>query len=250
MTKHSRPVHISGLTATLIALLVLGACQVRQEVQINRNGSGKVDFSISLAPYFTEVVDQLQQVAPPEEGEELEAENIFQVEQLRKDFAANEEVSLEALSNPNPQELHGTISFESIERALTQQKRELESGELFSFTRDGERATLDVLVNYATFRQLLEANPSFNSPLMENFGPPANRGLSDGEYLDMMEYALGPESRKGIKESELHLRVNVEGRIVSHKGGSLVDENTILFRVPLLDLLILDEALRYSVSFE
>jgi hypothetical protein len=234
----------------LIALLY-GSCQVGQEVHINKDGSGRVEFDIQLAPYFTEVADQLQKIVPPEEGEEIaEGQNIFRVEQLRSDFAEKEEVQLEELSSPNPQELHGLFRFTSIERALTREKKELESGELFSFSQSGGVSTLRVLVNYETFDALLDANPSFNTPLMENFGPPANRGLSEKEYLDMMEYALGKESRRGIKESVLKLSVEVDGTITSHEGGTLESDRRVVFRVPLLDILILDEAVELAVSFK
>jgi hypothetical protein len=240
----------AALGAALLILLVSTSCQVRQEVQIAKDGSGSVEFDIELASYFTEVVDQLEQVAPAGEGEEMPEEgNIFQVEKLRADFAAREEVTLESLSNPSPQKLRGTLSFESIERALTKEQEELGSGELFSFERSGGVSTLRVLVNYETFSRLLDENPSFNSPLMENFGPMANRGLNEAEYLDMMEYALGPESRRGIKESEMRLTVQVEGTIVSHQGGTRKNGRTVVFEIPLLDLLILDEPVERAVSF-
>ena len=96
----------------------------------------------------------------------------------------------------------------------------------------------------------MTANPSMDSPLMQSFGPLANKGLTDSDYLDMMQFALGDESRAGIKNSYLVLDVNVDGVITDQQGGTLLDADTVEFKIPLLRVLILDKPQAFSVSFK
>ena len=121
--------------------------------------------------------------------------------------------------------------------------------EIFSFTTIDNINTVLVEINYETVEQFLLANPSMNSPLMESFGPLANRGLNNEDYLDMMQFALGDESRVGIQESYLVMDINVDGKIISQSGGTKVDQDTVRFKIPLLRILLLDEPESFSVSF-
>ena len=120
---------------------------------------------------------------------------------------------------------------------------------LIELKRRGGVTELRVMINRETVEMFLAENPSLNNPLVENYGPAANEGISDAEYLEMMEYALGTESRRGIQESTVNLRVRVEGRILDQKGGRIINKRTAVFRIPLLPLLILREPMEYSLRY-
>lgn len=221
---------------------------MKQDIVLNTDGSGNVSFEIKLAPYFTEVISQLSELAPSENQNKLTEGQFFDVDKIREDFSKRSGVILESVESPSPEVLKGSFLFSDINTAVTDGGKTRNPG-IFSFTNNGGTAFLSVKVNYETMEQLLNENLSLNNPLMENFGPLANRDLSKSDYLDMMEYMLGPESRQGIKDSYIDITVKVNGKIITQKGGSLKGNDAVEFRIPLIKILVLEEPLEYSVFF-
>jgi hypothetical protein len=223
---------------------------MKQDIYIDRSGTGTVDFNIELAPYLTDVISQVETVLQPDKPARDADKSFFDIEEIRKDLDGKEGVTVKKLVNPTPNRLSGTLSFESINKLLQNVKEDSPGSRMIRYEAKGNRSVLKVEINRNTVLPLLEENPAFNNPLVENFGPATTEGLSDKDYLDMMEFALGTESRKGIQESALNLTVRVEGRILEQKGGRLLDPSTVAYRIPLLSVLMLKEPLEYSIIYE
>lgn len=233
-----------------VGLLLLSAasCTMKQDIYIEDSGSGKVIFDIELASYLTEVIEQLEMVLQSDKPLREPGKPFFDTEAITMDFEKRENVNLLGLETPTANKLSGTVGFDDINNLF--QDEESPGSRLIHFEKKGNRSELKVTINRDTVVTLLSENPSFDNPLVENFGPAATEGISDEDYLDMMEFALGTESRKGIQESALNLTVHVEGRILEQTGGQLIDNSTVLYSVPLLSVLILDNALEYSLIYE
>ncbi len=233
---------------TLIVIFNFQSCTLKQTLNINKEAAGDISFELTLAPFFLEVADQLSELFPGDNEIPDNSQGLFEIEKIREDFSKNNGSSIKKLENPSSNILQGTLLFDDIRTALNG------SGsnnilEIFSFTTKNNINTVSVEINYETVEQFLMANPSMNSPLMESFGPLANRGLNKEDYLDMMQFALGDESRVGIRESYLIMDINVDGKIISQSGGTKVDQDTVRFKIPLLRILLLDEPESFSVSF-
>ena len=228
------------------------SCSLKQTLYIDRNGAGSVSFNLELAPYFVDVTEQLSELFPENSSEAKQNTNkngLFNLDKIKKDFSKSKGTVVEELDSPSSNILKGKFTFTDISTALNSGA----SGniiDIFKFSSAGDLSTLSVMLNYNTVEKFLAANPSMDSPLMQSFGPLANKGLTDTDYLDMMQFALGDESREGIKDSYLILDVNVDGVITAQEGGIIIDTDTIRFKIPLLRILILDEPQLFSVSFK
>lgn len=225
------------------------SCTLKQTLNINKEAAGDIRFELTLAPFFIEVAEQLSELFPGENEISDSSNGIFDIVKIREDFSKSSGSTLQKLESPYSNILQGTLVFDDIRTALNG------SGsnkilEIFSFTTNNNINTLSVDLNYKSVEQFLSANPSMNTPLMESFGPMANRGLNDEDYLDMMQFALGNESRKGIHDSYLIIDINVDGKIISQSGGIIIDQDTVRFKIPLLRILLLDEPEFFSVSFD
>ena len=236
------------LFSFLMVFSLFQSCTLKQTLNINKEGSGDISFELTLAPFFVEVAEQLSELFPEDSEIPDDSHGLFDIEKIREDFSKSSGSILQKLENPSNNILQGTLLFDDIRTALNGfgSNKILD---IFSFDTKDTIYTLSVKINYETVEQFLTANPSMNSPLMESFGPMANEGLTDDDYLDMMQYALGDESRLGIQESFLLMDINVEGKIISQSGGTLMDEDTVRFKIPLLKILLLDEPESFSVSF-
>jgi hypothetical protein len=94
----------------------------------------------------------------------------------------------------------------------------------------------------------LEFLPFLKNPLFEGLAPQEGDDMTESEYLEMIELALGEEGAKKLKTSTIETRVAVKGTLVSQKGGS-VSGGAVTYRIPLLRVLLLDKPLDYSILF-
>lgn len=241
---------INQLAPLALGLLLLSAasCTMKQDIYIEETGSGKVVFDIELAGYLTEVIEQLEMVLQSDKPLREPGKPFFDTEAITMDFEKRENVDLLELETPTANKLTGSAGFEDINHLF--QDEGSPGSRLIQFETVENRSELKVILNRDTVVALLSENPSFDNPLVANFGPAATKGLSETDYLDMMEFALGTESRQGIQESALNLTVHVEGRILEQTGGELLDNSTVRYSVPLLSVLILDNPLEYSLIYE
>ncbi|MCK5673738.1 MAG: hypothetical protein KAH95_10185 [Spirochaetales bacterium] len=236
------------ISSILFLIFNFQSCTLKQTLNINAEGSGDIDFELILAPFFVEVALQLSELFPDEGANPINSQSLFEIEKIREDFSETRGSTLQKLENPSSNILQGTLLFDDIRTALNGSGKN-NIMDIFSFSSKNNIHTLSVKINYTTVEQFLLANPSMDSPLMKSFGPLANQGLKDEDYLEMMQYALGDESRVGIQESYLLFDVNVDGKIISQSGGTKLDLDTVRFKIPLLRILLLDEPEYFSVSF-
>lgn len=260
-----KPSTVSFTAAVFLAVLLSASCTADQEVNLNSSGGGRIVFEVALAPYLTEVIDQLtmffsfNEESFSEESSDGEFSNgelpspgddsFFDLAAIEEDFRSRDGVNLIRLESPNPNRLEGEFTFSDINLLMQDVKRNSAESRLIRLQRRRDFTELRVLITRETVAALLAENPSLNNPLVENYGPAANEGLSDTEYLEMMEYALGEESRRGIQESAVNLVIRVEGRILTQQGGRLINDRTVRFRIPLLPFLILREPMEYSLQY-
>ncbi len=65
----------------------------------------------------------------------------------------------------------------------------------------------------------------------------------------MITFTLGADGPALLKKSFIDLVIKPEGEIVSQTGGTVAN-GAVIFRIPLLRLLVLDKPLDYSVDLE
>ena len=212
---------------------------------INSDGSGEGDFRFEIQPFFMETVEDMSDFI---EDAPAIADDIFGSEQLREDFTKNPHLELVELSLPVPEILIGELVFDDLKAVIEQEPQLLEQGVIDFAKQDGvyfirvhlDRNNIDPV--YAMFH--LDQNP-----LIEMFGPHANEDTSEEEYLEMMEFVLGEPGPPAIIESAIELEIRVTGRIIAQLGG-IREGNTVIFRLPLIRALLLDQPIDYAISFE
>lgn len=239
-------------TGILLAFLgifnMFFGCQMKQEVRIDRTGRGSLTFSTELEDYLVTVIRQLQEFTG--DASQVDSDNLVDVDVVEKEFDQRAGLELVHLSSEDSRRWGGKIEFSRIDDAFVSENFSENALKIFRFYQGKEESHLRVVITPDTVRAFLEENPSLDNPIVENFGPLANEGLTNEDYLEMMEYALGVESRVGIKNSAFELVIKPEGKIVEQVGGELLDDSTVRFSIPLLSILVLDEPLIYSLRFE
>lgn len=245
MTMKNNPMLLS---MAVLLTIVFSACTMKQEIYIDQAGTGSVSIDVNLADYLTEVISQVQVLVDPENPRPADAP-FFDIEAISDDFARREGVHLNTIESPSDSSLSGSFDFDDVNALYQKVDRDSAESRLINLDTSGEIKEFKVNITRETIRALLEENPSMNNPLVVNFGPTANEGVSENDYLDMMGFALGAESRQGIIDSNLSLSVVVDGSIVDQQGGVLINESTVEFDIPLLPVLLLNSPLEYSLRY-
>ncbi len=231
------------ITFFIPALLIPVSCSMRQKIFMEIDGSGTADIRIEVSKVFSDYIKDLAEVTGT-----LMEDGIFNIEEIEKELAANEKIELKRIQTPGPDTLEMTIAFPGIEELFSNQTG-LEEAGVLSFSSEGGKYNLRIHIDRSNFTQIYEAFPMLKNPFFEGFGPQEGDTISEEEYLELIELAMGEEGAVALKASFLELHVKVKGRLIWQSGGTL-DKDGVVFRIPLIRLALLNKSLDYSVSFK
>jgi len=234
---------LAVLAAALAGLSALAGCAVNQRVALEADGSGTAVVRIRLEKILLDYLQDLSEVsgtAPKEKG------RIFDVEDIRKGFASRQEVTLTRIASPSPERLEMELAFRSIEKLFAAPEK---PQTILTLKKAAEDTTLRAHLDRKNFSQLLELAPFLKNPLFEGLGPQENDDATEAEYLELIDLALGEGGSAALKSSVIETTIAVRGKIISQSGGTPI-AGGVVFRIPLLRVLLLDKPLDYSLTFK
>jgi len=227
-------------------LLFISACSMVNQAIVKTDGSGEVSFDVLVRPFLVDTMKEMAALT----GEEntLPEGRLFDITQIRKDFSEKETVVLEEVRTPKPEQLQGNFSFDNI-GVLFQKEKELTEAGIIKVMKNSSQTVLTFHLDKSNFAQIANLFPIVESPLFEMFGPQEGEEITEEEYYEMIALAFGEKGAEGLKDSKIELRVQVKGEVVKQFGG-VVEGNTVIFSIPLIKLLLLNEPLDYSIVFK
>lgn len=235
------------IVAVAAVALALGAsgCSVRQDVTLAADGSGEAALSIALHPIMIEYMNDLTIAMTGVEAEYA----IFDLEQLATSFAERDGVELTSLSRPARGALDLTVAFADVNEVFA---REAGSGVL-TLERDGGAYLLTVRLDREAVRRFLEFAPEESMTTAQYLLPPEDGSVSHVEYRDELawaleEYADRDAVERVLDEAMIEVRITPEGRILDQRGGRIGGES-VVFTIPVLEVLTLGRERVYSVRF-
>lgn len=225
-------------------LLFLSSCTVTQEVFLDSDGGGTYSGDIQVSRVFADYLGELASLSMQSSEEFI----LFDTDKITADMEKDKSsVSVTDIAAGEDNTLHLELEFNSIE-GLLQSEEAQESGIIrFEELANGQK-TVHIRLNRDNYSHLNSLFSEEQSLVMDTFGPEENEGLSEEDYLEMMSFALGEEGPELIRASTIETRVTVGGTIIEQKGGRR-ESDTVIFRIPLIRILLLDQALNYSLTF-
>lgn len=229
----------------IILLGVFSACTMKQEATLNVDGSGAVSFNFEIEPFF---VDTLREMAELTGDQSMPEGEVYNIPQIKKDFAENDSVVLRDITSPQKEKLKGFFTFSNIETVFMDQKKLTEAG-IITLTQQRGNTILQMTLTKQNYKQVSDLFPIIDTPLFDMFGPQEGENITEDEYYGMVELAFGEEGARGLRRSYIELKVNVKGKILSQQGG-IIRDGSVIFKIPLIKILLLNEPLKYSVVFQ
>lgn len=241
---------VSYSLLALMAGLFLAACGARVDILMGAAGSAEIEFQTTGKE---DLFRNLRRKAAAFSGEELSEGDILSEAAIREGFRGREDLKLLTLSKTDAVSVKGKVSVARLEGLALD--AEGETTPFFRFSRSEGLSTLSFRVDRSNAARLPELLPGLDPGLLDLLGPPAifDDDLSVEEYRMNLQPFLGRANMPALDDSSFELRVLPPGkppaRITAHAGGKLED-GRLLVRLPLLELLVLEKPVEFSLSWK
>ncbi len=236
------------LAVLTVLSAVLTSCSVYQEIQLDSSGSGQMTGRVLLDDFYLATLRDLTDLSSPAENGRSPMEPDSIAGELRKN-----PLFLNVLvTAAGPGLYQGGLEFHDIEELF--HTPEGVSGSVAAFQKGSGSSTLTIRINRENFQELFRLFPVLQDPGFQYFLP--EESITRQEYKEMLLF-LFEDSFQGSEEeletriemSSLNLIIVTSGSILSQQGGTLEGEKRWKVEVPLLDLLLHEKELYYSVTF-
>ncbi|MFP4376335.1 MAG: hypothetical protein ACLFP4_04765 [Spirochaetales bacterium] len=241
-----RKINVWLVAVAAIGLMVAG-CTVREELRVAADGSGTATVDIAIHPIMAAYYNDLLVAMTGVEGEFP----LFDPVQIEQSFAARPGIRLTGLELKSRLELSVAVAIDDLNQAFP-----VSAGgtSVLSFEQSGTRRTLRIRLDRAAVDRFLSFAPEETATMSEFLFPPVDGSVSRAEFREQMSWALEEYADRAVvsevlENAEIVVIVRPEGRILSQTGGR-VSGQTVVFHVPVLDILTITGEQVYSVTFE
>jgi hypothetical protein len=237
---------LSRIVICVLLALAAVSCTVNQTISIKDDGSGTLAMRADVSKLLRDYIASLSEVS----GKPAPAAGapFFDTAQIKKDFAARPGLTVKKVATPTASSLEMELGYNSVTDVFASDEKLKGAGALV-WKDEGEKKTLKLHLDRTNYTQLAGLFPLLKDPSIAGLGPQVNDTITDAEYLDMIKFSLGDEGPGLVKKSFITLTIAPEGQIISQSGGTL-SGNTVVFRIPLIRLLVLDKPVDCTVTFK
>lgn len=241
----------AALFLVLTAVLAAAGCTVKQTVYLDADGSGTAEIHITLHPVLERYMRDLTSLS----SEVPEDEPIFDPVAIERTFQTISDLELLSAEVPSPAELTARVRFYDLAAVFTDELPEgVRSPALF--TRRGGAREAVFYLDYDNYLQMMARFLSLAA--LDDYQEYVTALLEPGPrevIIDMYRYAFEDYLEEGqtvvemLEGSTVELKVDPRGNITAQTGGTLTD-GAVVFTLPLIEILTMEEPFSYLVRFQ
>lgn len=247
----------------LLSLLVLfPSCNLKATINIKKDASGSANATITVDKMLLDFIYDLQSTMA---AEPVERGAMITEEMVRKGLEKSQTVKLTSFKTVDQTDTNLTVGFSDINSVIeeaqtgvrekgTISRDELEN--IVNFTNTTGKYKFIFYLDRSNFAKLVSLLPEEATPLVTMFGPSLdeNNPVTREDYYEFLNeafsaYETPDRIKKMVDQAKMTLRVNTEGKILSQKGGRIENANTVIFEIPLMDFILLEEPINLEVTF-
>ncbi len=232
-----KTIHWIGI---LILVFLLAGCTVSQRLDFSP-APPKADFTFNVEEFFVDVLEDFSDFSTKKSDRPVMDQAIDDFETLLDSAPSTKAVQLD---KTGVNAWNGTFIFSDVEN-LVRDLGAPKDQQLLKATND----SITFYLTLETYPQLVPIIPFLADENFEAFGPVYNQGLSADDYLEMISFMLGEEGPPAIEQSTITLRVTTPKPIKSMTNGKKLDSTTYEFSFPLIDFLLLDKPITFTVTW-
>lgn len=216
----------------LLFFALVFSCSSSHKIVIDTENRASINFAITNKTSLTATLNEWSAV----QG----AETIIDAGEIKKELQKDENLFNITVNNPSQDIFTGNFKVNSIDNLFYS---------IFNIEEKNGMKTLNISLSIENYKDLKKSLQFLQEESIEMLGPEANQGVSQEEYIEMMSFSLGDGGVKDLLSSDVELDITVDGDIIQTDGATIISNNRALITIPLLDIILLNKQLTYSVTY-
>lgn len=229
----------------IITSILLFSCSSKHHIHINSDDSANISFNVKNKDSLIETLKDWGAV------QEVENDSVIDIDLIQSELANDPNIDNVDIKSSSKNSYDGTLFVTDINNLFENSTNEIPKElQIFSLTKKNNQKTLKIMLSLENYIYLKNSLPILQNESIDMLGPDSNQDVTKEEYLDMMSFSLGDDGPKDILSSNIELKITVDGSITDITGGEIIDSKSCLFKVPLIDIILLKDKLTYSVTYK
>ena len=234
-------VSIKKIIFTIFSLLFLAlfSCSTRIDGLVREGGSAEISLESSLEPRTLTLLQSLMGFMGVAPGAILDGESIS------RSMALAPGIGSVSLKNAGPAAIEGTISVSNLDRFLS-------GGDnaFISYSEDAGLSSLSIVLNKQNAPLLISRlSPELEGYLSALMAPVVlGETMTKQEYLDLVSSIYSRALANEIAASRMEIFLDFPRPLLEVTGGTSLGRRAE-FSIPLADILVLEQPLRYELKW-
>ncbi len=231
-----------GIITAISLLLLLTSCVVTESITAETGYSGSSRTDLTVDPFFLTVLEDFSSFTSGE-GYSIMDDAMVGFANTVNSSSSSSDVRL--LSDGEGKRYIISFDYSSLEKLL----KDLNGGKgnsLFTITS----SSLSFSLTMNNYQELKDVIPFLSDENFEVYGPEYSNGMTEEEYTDMITFLLGEESPQSLENSSVSITIKVPGTVTEVSGAVKTASDTVVYTFPVIDFLLLNDPLSFSVSWK
>lgn len=226
----------------LMLLMLFPSCLVTETITAESGNEGNSKTDLTVDPFFLSVLEDFSSFTSGDGYTVMDDAMVGFASAVNSSSSASD---VRLLSDGEGKRYIISFDYTSLVNLL----KDLNGGKgnsLFTITQSSISFRLD-MDNYAELKDVI---PFLSDENFEVYGPEYSNGMTEEEYTDMITFLLGEESPEALGNSSVSITIKVPGTVTKVTGAVKTASDTVCYTFPVIDFLLLNEPLSFSVSWK
>ena len=235
------PVAVSAFLLSLSFVTLFFSCSARIDGVVREGGAAELKLQTALEPRTAVLIRSLQGFMGDASGAP-----VLDGQAISRSMAAAPGVRSVSFANNGPEAMEGSVSISNVGDFLVSGG----GNRFITFTEDRETSSIVVTLDRSSAPEIIaRLSPEVEDYLFALMAPVViGEPNSRLEYIALISAVYGRPLANEISEARIRASIEFPRPIRTIRGGTAAGRQA-QFEVPLLDVLVLEQPLRYEVSW-
>ena len=226
----------------LLSIILLSSCVVSESLTTTTGYSGSSKTNLTVEDFFLSVLEDFSSFNT---GEGYSIMDDAMVGFSNKVHSSENASSVNLLSDGSGKRYILSFDYSSLSGLM----KDLNNGEDNSLLKVTEKS-LAFNLSMDNYSELKNVIPFLSDKNFEVYGPEYSNGMTEDEYMDMISFLLGEDSPEALSNSLVTIEITTPPVITKISGAMKNGTNKAVFSFPVIDFLLLNKPISFSIEWK